>query len=141
MAISVPVPLTRVRPTARRLSRYLTTPHVILAFLFIALMFYLIVFPLGRMIWTSLTWQIGDERFSRDAQTGVFTLFHWQRVFASRVTKAMVIAPLRNTFVTALGATLLALSIGSILAWLVTRTDLPLRKFITSVATIPYMLP
>ena len=141
MAISVPVPLTRIRPTTRRLSRYITTPHAILAFLFIALMFYLIVVPLGHMIWTSLTWQSGDERFSRDAQEGVVTLFHWQRVFTSKVTKAMLIAPLRNTLVTALGATLLALSIGSILAWLVSRTDLPLRKFITGVVTIPYMLP
>lgn len=141
MAISVPAPLTRARPAARRLSRYATTPHIILSFLFIALMFYLILFPLGRMIWTSLTWQVGDERFSRTAQEGAFTFFHWQRVFSSKVTKAMLIAPLRNSFTTALGATLLALSIGSILAWLVTRTDLPLRRFITSVATIPYMLP
>ena len=141
MEISVPVPLMRARPTARRLSRYVTTPHILLAFLFIALMFYLIVFPLGRMIWTTLTWQIGDERLSRAAQEGAFTFFHWQRVFASKVTKAMLIAPLRHTFVTALGATLLALSIGSVLAWLVSRTDLPLRRFITSVVTIPYMLP
>ncbi|NIN67575.1 MAG: ABC transporter permease subunit, partial [Anaerolineae bacterium] len=143
MEISVPVPLMRVRPAARRLSRYVTTPHILLAFLFIAMMFYLIVFPLGRMIWTASTWQMGDERLARgiDVQEGAFTLFHWQRVFASKVTKAMLIAPLRNTFVTALGATLLALSIGSILAWLVSRTDLPLRRFITSVVTIPYMLP
>jgi len=141
MEISMPVPLMRARPAARRLGRYLTMPHIILAFLFIVLMFYLIVFPLGRMIWTSLTWQLGDERFSRDAQEGAFTLFHWQRVFASRITKAMVISPLRNSFVTALGATALALGVGSILAWLVSRTDLPLRRFITSVVTIPYMLP
>lgn len=43
MEISLPVPLMRARPTARRLSRYVTTPHIILAFLFIALMFYLVV--------------------------------------------------------------------------------------------------
>lgn len=141
MAISVPAPLVRARPALRKLSRYITAPHIILALLFIVLMFYLIIVPLGRMIWTTFTWQLGDERFSRAAQEGAFTLFHWQRVFASKITKAMLITPLRNTFVTTLGTTLLALSVGSILAWLVARTDLPLRRFITSVVTIPYMLP
>jgi hypothetical protein len=58
MEISLPVPLMRARPAARRLSRYVTAPHILLALLFSALMFYLIVFPLGRMIWTSFTWLV-----------------------------------------------------------------------------------
>ena len=58
MAVSIPVSLARTRPAARRLSRYLSAPHIILSFLFVLLMLYLILVPLGRMILTSLTWPV-----------------------------------------------------------------------------------
>jgi len=133
--------LAGIKPMARKFGRYLSTPRIILAIILLLVLIGLIVIPLGRMIWTTISWQIGDERLSRDARLGGLTFFHWKRMFASQVTKTMVLRPMRNTFVTASIGTVAALLVGSVLAWLVTRTDLPLRRFISSVATIPFMLP
>ncbi|MEJ2559492.1 MAG: iron ABC transporter permease, partial [Anaerolineae bacterium] len=41
----------------------------------------------------------------------------------------------------ATGATLLAMTIGSVLAWLVIRTDMAGRNLINNLATIPYIMP
>ena len=40
-----------------------------------------------------------------------------------------------------LGVTILSLFIGSGLAWLIVRTDLPFRPFFAAMAVIPYMMP
>jgi iron(III) transport system permease protein len=53
----------------------------------------------------------------------------------------MLWTPLANTMITSIGISILALVMGVILAWLVVRTDLPGRRFIRSIAIIPYMLP
>ncbi len=47
----------------------------------------------------------------------------------------------RNTVVLALGTTALAVAIGMPLAWLTTRTDLPTRRALHPLLTIPYVVP
>ena len=46
-----------------------------------------------------------------------------------------------NTLLVAGGAAVLAALVGTPLAWLVTRTDLPLRRHLRSVLPIPYIIP
>ncbi len=72
---------------------------------------------------------------------GHFTLIHLKRVLFSSLTKNMFLIPLLNTIIITAGLTFLALTFGSVLAWLVVRTDLPGRKLIANLATIPYIIP
>ena len=62
-------------------------------------------------------------------------------VFWSTVTSADAWIALRGTLVLSLGAALLAVLLGSPLAWLTTRTDLPARPLLRSVLAIPYVIP
>jgi iron(III) transport system permease protein len=137
-AVVLPSPLAI---TARRARRTLTRPQVVLGLILLALMLYFVMTPLLIMIQTTITWQPEDARLVRDSIPGEFTLFHWQRVFNSVISQTMLWTPLWNTLVTSIGISVLALSIGALLAWLVVRTDLPGRKWISTVAIIPYMLP
>ncbi len=130
-----------IAPTAHRAWRKLTRPHVLLGLILLALMLYLVMTPLIIMIQTTFTWQPEDARLVRGVTPGVFTLFHWQRVFNSIISETMLWIPLQNTFITSIGISILALSIGTLLAWLVVRTDLPGKRYLSSVAIIPYMLP
>jgi iron(III) transport system permease protein len=93
------------------------------------------------MIQTTITWQPQDARMVDNAVPGEFTLYHWFRVFNSSISQTMLWTPLWNTLVTSIGISVLALSIGTLLAWLVVRTDLPFKKHISTIAIIPYMLP
>jgi iron(III) transport system permease protein len=128
-------------PTARRAWRVFTRPHVILGVVLLALMLYFVLMPLLVMIQTTFTWQPEDMRLADDVKPGEFTLFHWVRIFSSRISQSMLYDPLINTLYTSVGISFFALTIGTLLAWLVVRTDLPGRKLISGVAIIPYMLP
>lgn len=128
-------------PAGRWVWHKLTRPHVLLGILLIVAMLYFVMTPLYILIRTALTWQPEDVRLARGVVPGQFTLFHFQRVFRSAISQAMLWVPLRNTLLVSIGVSVLALSFGSLLAWLVVRTDLPGRKLISTVAIIPYMLP
>ena len=80
-------------------------------------------------------------RLSPAARPGAFTLFHWVRVFASGLSEALFYRPLPHSLVTSASIGLLAVALGAGLAWLTTRTDLPGRKLVAALATVPYILP
>jgi iron(III) transport system permease protein len=144
MAIPIPFeqPLAlKMLASARHLTRWLTTPHVVLALLMFALMVYLILVPLYRMIETTLTYQERDVHYDPDAIVGAFTFFHWVRMLTGQVAAVLTYAPLQHSLVISGGATLFALFIGSALAWLAVRTDMAGRNVINTLATVPYIMP
>ncbi len=129
------------QPYLRRLWRWLTTPRILLSLALGLLLTYLVMVPLGRIVWATMTWQVEDAKLARGFEEGAFTLFHYQRTFFGNVSKELVYTPFLNTLITAAGATVLALLLGCSLAWLLTRTDLPGRRFLRGIVTIPYILP
>lgn len=125
----------------RRFVRWLTSPRVVLSLIMLALMAYLVILPLYRMIVTTITYQERDFLHVPDAVVGELTIFHWVRMLSSEISSVLLYAPLQHSLVTGLGATLLAMLIGSLMAWLVVRTDMPGRQIINALATIPYIMP
>jgi len=125
----------------RRILRWLTSPHVLLALIMLVMMFYMIIIPLFRMVETTFTYQDKDLLAFPDATIGNFTLFHWIRMLTSKISQVYMYEPLRHSMTIAVGATLLSMVIGSIMAWLVIRTDMPGRKLVNQLAVIPYIMP
>lgn len=139
--MSVVASSSSLRPALRRAKRKVARPQVILGILLLLIMLYFVVTPLLIMATTTVTWQPEDVRLAAEVSPGDLTSFHWLRVFNSQISEAMLWTPLVNTLLTSIGISILALTIGVILAWLVVRTDLPGRRIIRSIAIIPYMLP
>ncbi len=131
----------RMLAAARRFFRWLTSAKVILALIMLALMIYLIIVPLYRMVATTVTFQERDLLHDPDAVVGRLTSYHWVRMLASPISRVLLYPPLQHSLVTAAGATLLAMLIGSVMAWLVIRTDMPGRGIINTLATLPYIMP
>lgn len=125
----------------RAVLRWLMTPHVALSLVLLAVLAIFVVAPIVNIIVDTFTWQSGDTRFDRSAVAGEFTLFHWTRVFASPLTGRILVEPLLNSVLTALGATAVALIIGTGLAWLLVRTDLPFKRVLAPLAFVPYIMP
>ena len=124
-----------------RVRLYLKNPMVWVALLLVFILIYLAVVPLYMMMSESLHWQISDTRLRSEAEPGKFTYFHWWRMLGSEMSQVMFYQPLWNTILISVGSSLLALIIGIGLAWLVARTNLPGRKFVTWLAPLPYMMP
>ncbi len=141
MAVIAPARPAPLQWQLRRLWRAATTPRSLITIVLGLLLVYLVVVPLVRIAWVTLTWQAEDARLARGFEEGAFTLFHWKRTFLGPISRELVYEPFINTLVTASGTTLLALLIGCPLAWLLTRTDLPGRRLLKSLVTIPYILP
>ncbi|PKO13529.1 MAG: iron ABC transporter permease [Chloroflexi bacterium HGW-Chloroflexi-10] len=125
----------------RRFMRWLTSPHVLLTLIMLALMIYLIIIPLFRMVITTLTFQEKDIVTYPDAVVGSFTLYHWIRMLTSKISQIILYTPLQHSLVVSAGATIIAAVFGCLMAWFVIRTDMPGRKIINVLAIIPYMMP
>lgn len=124
--------------TWRSVVQYLGRPYVLIGVLLCVLLLALVVVPLLSLIHTTFTVSPNDLRRIRDATVGEFTLFHWADVLKSR---ALLHLPLKNTLVVGVGTALLAVLLGTSLAWVVTRTDIPFPGVISTLALFPYILP
>ena len=106
----------------------------------IILLTYLIVLPLLDMISSTFILAQRDAR-SAGGMTGDFTLYYWHRLLASELTSKLLLEPLLNSLLIGVCVSVLAITIGSVLAWLMVRTDLPFKKFFSLAVIIPYMIP
>src|SRR5712691_699298 len=95
--------------------------------LLIVVLGWLTVVPIVRLVVGSLS----------DAQTGDFTLLNYSRVYSSSSTWEL----LSNSLVFALGSCAVSFVIGTTLAWIIERTDTPLRRFFYTVAVVPIIVP
>ena len=122
----------------RKRGKRLLSPHFVLGVILLVILAYLVVAPLITLVRTTATWQPTDTRIrNENVVVGQFTTYHWQRILGSNLSKAALWDPLLNTLTVAAGTVVLVAVIGSLLAWLVTRTDLPMRKFISNLAVLP----
>ncbi len=101
----------------------------------------LVIIPFIQMLHDTAVWQEADTRISRAAKPGEWTSFHYLRVFSSRLSTNIFYRPLLHSLETSLAISFIAMALGSLMAWLVVRTDMPWRKGIAIFAVIPYVLP
>lgn len=101
----------------------------------------LVLVPTWMLIKRTLTWGDADRRLSPEAEPGQWTLFHWNEAFIGPLSETLVYEPLGNSLVTGGIAASLALIVGAILAWFVTRTDMPAARWLRPLLTLPYVVP
>ncbi len=117
------------------------SPQFLISISLLAVLVYLVLVPLVQLIWRTVTWGEGDRRFSPAAVEGEITGFHWTEAFTGPSSNAMLFEPLANSLFTGLFAAVFALLLGGILAWLVTRTDMPGTNWLRSILIVPYVVP
>ena len=65
----------------------------------------------------------------------------WSDVTHGRLSKNLLWLPLGNTLILGVGVACGCVLIGGFLAWLVVMTDMPFRRTIGLLATLPFMIP
>ncbi|WKL22061.1 iron ABC transporter permease [Agrobacterium tumefaciens] len=132
-------------PSAWQAWRYrvkvaLREPTTLIGVLTALLFTYLIVVPIISIVLDAVRVQFGHERrLGKDV--GDLTLYYLDRAFFSPVATDLFWRPLFNTLTVALGAIALSLVIGTVLAWLISRTDMFGRRWFATALIVPYMLP
>ena len=144
--MGAPVAETQIQTSSLRVKinkfvDWIKTPHVLISIILMMMLSYFVLSPFVQIIKTTFLVQRVDLRRIPGAEEGDFTLFYWYRTLVSAMRKNLFFEPLRNTLVVTAGFTVLALTIGIILSYLVARTNLPFKKFVSNIAIIPYIIP
>lgn len=102
-----------------------------------------VVIPLVFLLYNTVLVHQGEAR-RLGVAVGSLTLNHWYSIFfQSKYNYAVTTfyKPLVNSVGMALVACLISLIIGGGIAWLITRSDFPAKKFISTVFVFPYIMP
>ena len=86
-----------------------------------------------------------NEIWDTNVKSGQLTLLNWPSLLFNKLTqsysKNFFWIPLYKSLLMSLIACLIAVSFGGVLAFLITRTNLPAKKFISAVFVFPYIMP
>ena len=74
-------------------------------------------------------------------QSEGFTLINYIDLFTSKLAKTNLWIPLFNTMLLAVGTCVVSILFGGIMAFLVTRTNLAWKKYLSSIFIFPYIMP
>ena len=70
-----------------------------------------------------------------------YTLVNYTDLFTSPLAKANLWTPLLNTVLLSVGSCIVAILFGGLFAFLITRTNLSCRKYLSSIFIFPYIMP
>ena len=136
--------LPRKPLTKRRLKNLilnvLKNPFNMVVLVSLIILFCLIIIPLLTMISSTFTLAQGELRRVQ-GHVGDFTLYYWKYILTGKLASAVLWGPLKNSFICGLFTVLVSVPLGSVLAWLMIRTDIPGKKILGLLVTVPYMIP
>lgn len=136
--------LPRKPLTKRRLKNLilnvLKNPFNMVVLVSLVILFCLIIIPLLTMISSTFTLAQGELRRVQ-GHVGDFTLYYWKYILTGKLASAVLWGPLKNSFICGFFTVLVSVPLGSVLAWLMIRTDIPGKKILGLLVTVPYMIP
>ena len=136
--------LPRKPLTKRRLKNLILNvrknPFNMVVLVSLIILFCLIIIPLLTMISSTFTLAQGELRRVQ-GHVGDFTLYYWKYILTGTMANAVLWGPLKNSFVCGFFTVLVSVPLGSVLAWLMIRTDIPGKKVLGLLVTVPYMIP
>ena len=132
-------PLTK-RRIKNLILNVLKNPFNMVVLVSLIILFCLIIIPLLTMISSTFTLAQGELRRVQ-GHVGDFTLYYWKYILTGKLASAVLWGPLKNSFICGFFTVLVSVPLGSVLAWLMIRTDIPGKKILGLLVTVPYMIP
>lgn len=127
-----------------RVRAFFGKPANVILVVFAAALTLLTLYPLILLFLETVTVHAGKELRATKLPEGAFTLYSLEKVFATAknaYSSLTFYQPLVNTLCVAVTASLISIVFGGMVAWLITRTNLRFKKFISTVFVFPYMMP
>ena len=124
-----------------RFKSYLSKPYnVILLIMGIVLTFSTIA-PIIAIVQDTFKIHPGTIDQYLTGKSKGFSFANYVDLFTSKLVKTNLWTPLLNTVYLAVGTCIVAILFGGIVAFLVTRTNLACKKYISSIFIFPYIMP
>ena len=122
---------------------YFTKPANVITLIFFVILAFTVCLPLFSLLRDSFIVHAGEVR-DVGAKVGTFTLYHWKTILAEKLYNYSLITfwkPLLNSILMALISCLIAVGLGGTVAWLITRSDMKGKKFLSTIFVFPYIMP
>ena len=120
---------------------YLSKPYNVILLLLGILVTFTTVAPIIAIVEDTFKIHAGTIDAYLTGKRSGFSVVNYVDLFTSRVAKANLWTPLLNTVFLAFGTCIVSIFFGGIVAFLITRTNMAWRKYISSIFIFPYIMP
>lgn len=124
-----------------KLKTYFSKPHNVILLLMGIVLTFSTVAPIIAIVEDTFKIHPGTIDAHLTGQASGYTTVNYVDLFTSKLAKANLWTPLLNTVWLAVGTCIVAILFGGVFAFLVTRTNLAWRKYLSSIFIFPYIMP
>ena len=145
---------TAKEPTSRHVGKFsklittvttwLNRPENVILLILCLILSFTVLYPLWSVVQNSLTVHAGKETMIANSlgyNTAGLSVSNWDYLFTGPYGEKYLWVPLGNSLLLATLSCVFALLFGGIAAFLVTRTNMPCKKWISTVFIFPYIMP
>ena len=124
-----------------RIKTYLSKPHNVILLIMGIVLTVTTVAPIVAIVQDTFKIHAGTIDAHLTGQASGYTLVNYIDLFTSRLAMSNLWMPLINTVLLAVGTCVVAIVFGGLFAFLITRTNLSCRKYLSSIFIFPYIMP
>ena len=125
----------------KRVRTYFSKPQNVILLLFGIILTFTTIAPIVAIVKDTLTIHPGTIDAHLTGKASGYTLINYVDLFTSRLAKTNLWKPLWNTLLLAVFTCVISIVYGGTFAFLVTRTNLKFRKYLSSIFIFPYIMP
>ena len=136
--------IRRADPSAIRLNKlktFFSKPHNVILLLMGIVLTFSTVAPIVAIVEDTFKIHPGTIDAHLTGQSAGYTVVNYIDLFTSPMAKTNLWTPLLNTVWLAVGTCVVAILFGGVFAFLITRTNLAWRKYLSSIFIFPYIMP
>ncbi len=136
--------IRRARASAIRLNKiktFFSKPHNVILLLMGIVLTFSTVAPIIAIVEDTFKIHPGTIDAHLTGQSAGYTVVNYIDLFTSPMAKTNLWTPLLNTIWLAVGTCVVAILFGGMFAFLITRTNLAWRKYLSSIFIFPYIMP
>lgn len=124
-----------------RVKTFLSKPHNVILLLMGIVLTITTVAPIVAIVEDTFKIHAGTiDAFLAKRQTG-YTLWNYRDLFTSRLARTNLWIPLLNTIYLSVGSCIVSILYGGVFAFLITRTNMAWRKYLSGIFIFPYIMP
>ena len=124
-----------------KIKTFFSKPHNVILVLMGIVLTITTVAPIVAIVEDTFKIHPGTIDTHLTGQTSGYTLVNYIDLFTSNLAKTNLWEPLWNTVLLAVGTCVVSILFGGLFAFLITRTNLAWRKYLSSIFIFPYIMP
>ena len=124
-----------------KVKTYFSKPHNVILLLMGIVLTFSTVAPIIAIVEDTFKIHPGTIDAHLTGQVSGYTTVNYIDLFTSKLAKTNLWMPLWNTVLLAVGTCVVSILFGGIVAFLITRTNMAWRKYLSSIFIFPYIMP